>query len=29
MQRGKFWESVSIELAVMVERPSMLASDVE
>lgn len=29
MQRGKFWESVSMEDAVMAERPSMLASEVE
>lgn len=29
MQRGKFWESVSIELAVMADRPSMLESEEE
>jgi hypothetical protein len=29
MQRGKFCDKESIELAVIAERPSMLASEVE
>lgn len=29
MQRGKFWESVSIELALIADNPSMFASELE